>query len=141
MTTKSSPESSKPASVFRRFAAFIYDCLLICALFFFVTAVAVRLNDGEAIEHSLYKVALVPLAWIFFGWFWINGGQTLGMRAWRIKLVNDSGESVSVGATLVRFCIGLVLLPVVLLPAFFDKTGRGLHDRVARTRVISTKEK
>lgn len=127
------------ASIFRRVAAFFYDCLLLIAIFFVVTAVAVRLNKGEAFEHIAYLLTLVPVAWIFFSWFWTHGGQTLGMRAWHIKLVNDSGDSVKIFTTVVRFLAGLAFLPIVLLPAFFDQRKRGLHDIFASTHVVSTK--
>ena len=81
--------SYAPASLIRRLAAFLYDSLLLIALFMLLTAIAVRLNDGEAIEHLAYKFALLPIAWFFFAWFWSKSGQTLGMQAWRIKMTNN----------------------------------------------------
>jgi len=73
--------STAPASLIRRLAAFLYDSLLLIALFMLL-----RLNNGEAIEHLAYKFALLPIAWFFFAWFWSKSGQTLGMQAWRIKM-------------------------------------------------------
>jgi len=134
--------NEQPASIFRRVAAFVYDCLLLIAVFFVVTAVAVRINGGEAIGSPLffYLFVLVPVALLFFSWFWMHGGQTLGMRAWKIKAVNEEGESLSLRASVIRFVSGLVLLPVVLLPALADKHKRGLHDRLANTRIVLLKQ-
>ena len=131
--------NEQPASIFRKVAAFFYDCLLLIAVFFVVTAVAVRVNGGEAIESPLYLLALVPVALLFFCWFWMNGGQTLGMRAWKIKAVNDNDEDLSLRASVIRFFTGLVFLPIVLLPALGDKQKRGLHDRLAGTRIVLLK--
>ncbi len=130
----------EPASIFKRMAAFFYDCLLLIAVFFVVTAVAVRVNGGEAIESPLYLVALIPVAWIFFSWFWVNGGQTLGMRAWKIKLVNESGAAIGMRESVIRFAAGLLFLPIVLIPAVFDANKRGLHDRLAGTKILRIKQ-
>ena len=130
----------EPASIFKRIAALFYDCLLLIAVFFVITAVAVRVNGGEAIESPLYLMALIPVAWIFFAWFWINGGQTLGMRAWKIKLVNESGDAISVRSSVIRFAVGFVFFPFVLLPALFDNDKRGLHDKLAGTKILRIKQ-
>lgn len=132
--------ANEPASIFKRIAAFFYDCLLLIAVFFVITAIAVRVNGGEAIESPIYLMVLIPVAWIFFSWFWLHGGQTLGMRAWKIKLVNESGGSISVLSSVIRFTTGLLLLPFVLIPALFDVDKRGLHDRLAGTKILRIKQ-
>ena len=107
---------------FRRLASFLYDCLLLLALFMLITAVAVRLNNGEAIEHVAYKLALLPIAWFFFAWFWSHGGQTLGMRAWRIKIIDNNRESIGFTRAFVRAVVGPLLLPAELLGGLFRKS-------------------
>ncbi len=106
---------------FRRIAAFLYDSLLLLALFMIITAVAVRLNNGEAIEHIGYKLALLPVAWFFFAWFWSHGGQTLGMRAWRIKILDNNRKAISFFRAYIRAMIGPVLLPAELLRSVLTK--------------------
>lgn len=132
-------KTEQPASIFRRVAAFFYDALLLTAIFFVVTAIAVGLNGGEAIRTPIYLLLLVPIACFFFSWFWIKSGQTLGMQAWKIKLVNETGGSPTLRASVIRFSAGLLLLPLVLLPAIFDKQKRGVHDRLAGTIILSLK--
>lgn len=34
------------------------------------------------------QLVYLLLAFGFFGWFWTQGGQTLGMRAWKIRVVD-----------------------------------------------------
>ena len=91
--------SSTLSMLFRRSAAFLYDCLLLIALFFVITAAVIALNDGQAIQHFLYKVFLFFVSFLFFDWFWRHGGQTLGMRAWRIR-VEDENRSVDFKKTI-----------------------------------------
>jgi len=123
----------------RRISAFLYDSLLLLALFFFITGVVILFNNGHAIESSAYKFALIPVAGIFFSWFWKNGGQTLGMRAWRIKLVNNHASSVTWSECLVRFITGTLFFAVTFLYALFDANGRTLHDQLSNTWIEKTK--
>ncbi len=61
-------------------AAVSYDCLLLFAILFVGTATVLPLNHGEAIapNNAAYSAYLLGLSFLYFGWFWTHGGQTLG---------------------------------------------------------------
>jgi uncharacterized RDD family membrane protein YckC len=70
---------------------------------------------------------------------WTRSGQTLGMRAWRLRTLTDSGKRLQVGQAVVRFCWGLAAwLPFGLgvLWLYADPEHLALHDRLSRTRVV-----
>ncbi len=119
--------------LWRRIAAFLYDSFLLIALFFAVTAIAVAINNGSAIQNHLFKGVLLLVAYSFFSWFWRNGGQTLGMQAWRIQLINESTENITHMQCLKRFFCGLFLFGIVLVTALFNQQGKGLHDKFSKT--------
>ena len=119
----------------RRIAAFLYDSLLLLSLFFMFTGIAVFFNQGQAIESVFYRIVLLPVAGVFYCWFWKRGGQTLGMRAWRIKLVNNDSQILTWEKCIVRFITGLMLFGVTYVYALFDKQGRTLHDRLTHTHI------
>lgn len=77
-------------SFWRYLMAVNYDLLLLLAWLFIATLPIIALNDGEAIgDSNPFFIAYLWLAsFVFYGWFWTHGGQTLGMRAWRIRLVS-----------------------------------------------------
>ena len=131
--------SYAPASLIRRLAAFLYDSLLLIALFMLLTAVAIRLNDGEAIEHLAYKFALLPIAWFFFAWFWSKSGQTLGMQAWRIKMTNNEGGLVAFPKALAR----AVVAPCVFVLDVFLRVIPGMADsalhQLTNTKIVHLK--
>jgi len=71
--------------------------------------------------------------------FWSSAGQTPGMRLLRLRLRGPTGNSLSVGRSLVRF-VGLLLAIVPLfagfLPALFTERRRALPDFLAGTVVL-----
>jgi len=71
----------------------------------------------------------------YFIWCWLRGGQTLAMKAWRIRL-----EGVSPRNALLRFLLALLLVPtgISILWALFDRDRQFLHDRLAGTRLVLT---
>ncbi len=98
------------APVTRRFAAIFYDSLLLIAVLLIATAlVTPLLPDGPQADHhnpwvSLY---LFGVTFAFFAWFWTHGGQTLGMRAWRLKLRMEDGGTISLLTALLRFAYSI----------------------------------
>lgn len=121
--------------LFRRLLAFLYDSFLLLALFFAVTTVALFLNNGQAIESIAYKFLLIPVAGMFYIGFWIRGGQTLGMRAWRIKVVNNDAKFLGWKQCVLRFVLGVLSFGVTYFYMLFNKRGDALHDMLSRTHI------
>ena len=127
--------------MWRRFAAFCYDLLLVAALEFCFTLLVLAVRLGAAVPPGTwwFPLCLVAVAMAFFCGFWVHGGQTVGMRAWRIRVVRDAGGPLDWPHAAARF--GALL--VAALPAgaglwwsAFDRQNRGWHDRWTRTRVV-----
>src|SRR5512138_213079 len=130
----------EPASLFKRLAAFCYDLLLLVGLVASFTLLAVLVHGGAIAPGSVWlQLALLAIVIVFFCGFWVHGGQTLGMRAWRIRVVHEGGGPLSWPRALTRFAAGVLsLLPfgLGLWWAIFDAQRRGWHDRLTGTRVI-----
>ena len=116
--------------------AFLYDSLLLIALFFVVTSIAIAINQGQAVENHAFKLVLYVVGLIFFSWFWRHGGQTLGMQAWRIKVVSESDNKLTYEQCLKRYLCGTFLIGITLIVALFSDSGRGLHDIFSNTKII-----
>jgi len=113
----------------------LYEALLLVAIGFLGTSVF-QLAAGTVIiegwrRHALQAFLLALLA-AYFLWCWLRGGQTLAMKAWRIRLVGATPARA-----LLRFLYALLLVPtgISLLWAFFDRERQFLHDRLAGTRL------
>ena len=81
------------ASLWRRFAAMVYDSLLVFSILVVVGLTTLPLTNGLGVsrDNSFLRLYIFTTLFIFLGWFWTHGGQTLGMRAWKIKLVQADG--------------------------------------------------
>ena len=100
-----------PASLIKQLAAMFYDSLLIFAVLFFATAIALIFNQGEAIESNpMFSLYLLFLLFTFYAWFWHKSGQTLGMRVWKIRIVSEFGGNPSWGFCYLRLCFALLSL-------------------------------
>jgi len=99
----------KYANLLRRFAAMSYDGLLLLALMIFATMPVTLFTGGEATRsgNPFVTTWLFMVSFLFFAWLWTHGGQTLGMRAWKIRLQQNDGRSISLWQALLRFITGL----------------------------------
>lgn len=125
----------------RRMAAIIYDLLLLLGVFFVATALVLPLNGGRAFtSHQwLFSIYLVLVSFAFYGWFWTHGGQTLGMRAWKLRVLTLEGRPISWRQAFIRFSVAFIssaFLGLGFFWAFFDKEKRCWHDIVSKTVVF-----
>lgn len=128
----------------RRLAALGYDLLLLFGLLFCLTWLLLLLRAGATIEPGTwwFDLSLPALAFMFFGWFWTHGGQTLGMRAWQLRVVRLDGHPLTWRDALVRYVAalaGAAALGLGFFWAFLDPDSRCWHDRVSRTRLVRTR--
>jgi uncharacterized RDD family membrane protein YckC len=93
------------AGVLRRLAAMFYDALLTLAIWLVANGVLLLFTGGKAVAsgNPLMTLYLLSVTFLFFGWFWTHGGQTLGMRAWRMRLQRRDGGALSWPRALGRF--------------------------------------
>jgi uncharacterized RDD family membrane protein YckC len=133
--------AAPPASLPRRLAALLYDSLLLGAVLFCATFIVVILRGGHAVapETWWFDLYLAGLAYLFYGWFWTHGGQTLGMRAWRIRVERLDGRPLRWRDALFRglaAIVAFVPLGISYWAGAFDAERRCWHDRWSRTRMI-----
>ncbi len=129
-----------PGTLPRRLAAMAYDSMLLIAVFFFATLPVVVALGTEIDSHNhYYSLYLLIISLLYFGWSWRRGGQTLGMKTWKLKLCTVDGQPVTYLQILIRFSaalLGLLALGIGFWWGLFNQRSETLHDRVSRTRLI-----
>lgn len=132
----------KAAPIWRRFAAIFYDSFVVIAIWMLAVALTLPLSNGEAVKpgNIWMQIYLFCVASAFFIFFWRKAGQTLGMRAWRIKLVHEhAGHDVSTLQLLARTLLAVIswaALGLGFVWCFFDPAKSSLHDRLTHTRLV-----
>lgn len=140
--------TAQPVSLLRRLGAMFYDFMLIGATVMIVggiinTIVSQVLGLPEIPPRSTLAnlLFLLEILMIYglLGWFWTHGGQTLGMRAWKIKVVTFDNMPLNWQQTTVRFIVSIISLLAFgagFIIALFDPEKMTWHDRYSRTKLI-----
>ena len=137
--------SGTSAGFGRRLAALIYDGLLLAALLTIYTAAWVFTRGSALTQDSagawwhVYRAGEVAVIAGYYVLNWTRSGQTLGMRAWHLRAVGDSGRPLRLAPAVLRIlCAPLAWAPAALgvLWLYVDPERLALHDRLSKTRVL-----
>lgn len=137
------PRSTGNATLKRRFLSLVYEALILAAVLLAGALPVVMLTRtwDHAMARPMLQVWLLLLCGLYYVWQWVGKGQTLPMKTWRLRLVSDSGASVTAARATLRYVLALIstaLLGLGFLWALLDRDRLFLHDRLAGTRIITT---
>lgn len=118
-----------PCGLGRRLLVMLYDGVLIVGLLFIAAALALPVTGTrfQAARDPGYTLFLAGVWFAYLGYFWTRHGQTLGMRAWRVRLLAGPGARVSWAASALRFAVALL----AILPAGAGYWWALIHPRKA----------
>ena len=130
----------RPAHLGLRIAAAIYDFFPLLAIWMATGAASIAVTGGKLDYHVWwYRLLLLSVTVGYYVLSWRYGGQTIGMRAWRLRVVDRNGASPGWGAALLRFIVAQVsfaALFIGFLWCLFERERRGWHDLASGTRVL-----
>lgn len=147
------------AGVIIRFAAMFYDAMLLFGVLFTATLIPALVLAKPQLQNAngntvyelhplmtgpLFQGYLVFVVVVFFCSFWCKKGQTLGMQAWKIKLVNTKGAPPTLKECLLRLLFSSISFACVGMGywwLWFDKNKLTWHDRWSKTRVLQLSKK
>lgn len=72
------------------------------------TKIATLSNSGRAAGGLIVSINCIALSFLYYAWFWTHGGQTVGMRAWNLYLVNEDGKFINWKVALIRYLSAIV---------------------------------
>lgn len=142
---------SSAAPIWRRLAALGYDSLLLGSLIFVITGALIWLYgisdlpmaELNGVEHPpawFSQLVIFPVMLLvtisFYHFFWRRGGQTLGMRAWRIRTERFDGRPMKLWQTVVRCSAGIITFGMGHLFALFNGHRQSLQDVLSQTRTV-----
>ena len=132
---------SANASLKRRLACLLYESLVVFSILLigFLLPQVVPSGFGMVFTPRLLWAHILILLMIYFMWCWLNGGQTLPMKTWKIRLVSKDGGRIRPAQALLRYLAAWpsTVLLIGIFWALIDREQLFLHDRIAGTRLIS----
>lgn len=128
----------------RLIGSVIYDGLVIMGILMIAGAMALPVNQwitGDTSDGSylLYQVYLLVVVLSYFLYFWKKSGQTVGMKAWRIKLISREDSPLTVKQLLLRLVVAIpayLLLFLGVLWQYWDKDQLNWQDRASKTKIV-----
>lgn len=123
----------------------LYDLFPLIGLWIVATILWVLVFHGvydaqhpDPVLRTLLSLWLLAVSAAYFVVSWTRVGATIGMRAWKLRLVRDDESRVDLRLAILRFVLALVSLAALgcgFWYAWFDPERRAWHDRVCRTRM------
>lgn len=141
-----------PPGLWRRIAAMIYDSLLVAACCMLVVAIAIGIRavvvgadtiqaeKEAALGGGITQLLVFLTIYAFFAGFWQTKRQTLGMRAWRLRIDDaGSGGPINFKQGILRYITAWLSFAAVGLGYFWvwiDREKRSWPDLVSGTRLV-----
>ena len=140
-TSSTQRSSAYPAHLGWRLLAIIYDAVPMIAILMLVSAILRIIHGVENVTPNSFIGYLQNIVyWSVIGCYavisWRRGGQTMGMRPWRLMILNQEGKNASLRMLFLRYAIASLSGGLVLLWCLFDTQKRGLHDIASGTLMV-----
>lgn len=127
--------------ILKRLMACVYEFLILVAIWMLFTWLYVSLF-GDA-THGAKRLWLQFLLWLITGVYfvmcWVKTGQTLAMQAWKMKIVSQDGDLLSLRQALFRYVLASVLTLMFGLSLLYMLVNRQrlfLHDQLLGSRYV-----
>ena len=129
-------------SIARRLASMLYEGLVVFSILLigFLLPQIVFYAFGMVLGGRMLMLHIVILLMGYFVWCWLNGGQTLPMKTWKLRIANPDGSRLRPAQAILRYLAAwpsILLGGIGLFWAILDPEKQFLHDRIAGSRIIT----
>jgi uncharacterized RDD family membrane protein YckC len=132
-----------PAALGWRLLAMMYDAVPMLPIALLVSALVLVANGLQPVVAPAGRAALALGLWLAAGLYfvlsWRRGGQTMGMRPWRLRVVAATGQPATSAALWARYAVATVSLGLAglgFLWSLVDPERRAWHDLASGTRLV-----
>ncbi len=98
-------------STWKHFAAFLYDIFPLLGVFLITSLIVLVIRGGTPVERfsPWFTTLLILELASYYIYSWKVGGQTLGMRAWKMKIFpkNPNQKTLTWSQATLRFIVGV----------------------------------
>lgn len=135
----------EPVGLGRRLMAIFYDALVIGACLLLLTALTTALGvQFGKMYYPLYSASILGFIFIYFGWCWTHGGQTIGMKVWHFRLYSTRHPYITWMTAISRYgsaFFSWLLLGLGFLWVLFNKDKHAWHDYFSDSYLLRVEKK
>lgn len=94
---------------------------------------------GRTVGGVIVLLNCVIVSFIFYGWFWTHGGQTLGMRAWNLYLIKPDGKFINWQIAALRYMAAILswaALGMGFTWLLLNKNKQTWHDKLSGSQIV-----
>lgn len=115
-----------PPGLARRFAAFLYEGVLLFGVVFFAGLLySILTRQQHALQgRTGMSIVIFLVLGLYFVGFWTRTGQTLAMKTWHLRVVDTAGRPLGVVRAVARYLLSWLWF----LPALLSVRLIGLHS-------------
>lgn len=126
----------------RRLISMVYEGLVVFSILLigFLLPQIVLSGFGFSLSPRMLWLHIFLLLLVYFVWCWLNGGQTLPMKTWKLRIISADNTALRPMQAALRYFAAwasILLAGTGIVWALFDKDKQFLHDRIAGTKIIS----
>lgn len=126
----------------RRLVCILYEGLVVFSILLigFLMPQIVLSGFGWTLSAKALWLHVFLLLMAYFVWCWLNGGQTLPMKTWKLRVVDESNRPLRPLQAVLRYLVAwpsILLFGIGIFWALVDKDKQFLHDRIAGTRITA----
>ncbi len=131
------------SSLGRRLTCLLYEGLVVFSLLIigFLVPQTILTAFGLGVTPKILWLNILLLLLVYFVWCWLNGGQTLPMKTWKLRLANADDSPLRPLQAVLRYLLAwpsILMFGVGILWALVDKDKQFLHDRLAGTKIVDS---
>lgn len=117
------------------FLSLLYDLIIQIAIWFIVSFLLLLISDEiEKNKIFYHQISFWITSGFYFIFSWLKFGQTIGMKAWNLKLVSPERQFSFFLKRYLLATIGLFLFGLGFLIIFIKK--KFLHDILLNSKII-----
>ena len=132
-----------PAAGFgRRLGAIFYDLIVLLGILL-IAGLPLPLLDSFT-SDMLWAAFIKPtyllgVIFLYLAGFWVTGGQTVGMKAWRLRIICQNGQPLNWQKALTRYlgaCLSVASFGLGFIWATVDRKKQSWHYKLSGTHLI-----
>ncbi len=110
-----------------------YDLLLLFSILFFLSFPFVIYFDNQSFgDNIVYRIYLGIIIISYYTYFWKSHGQTLGMKSWKVYLINNNSGEITFNQCIIRIIFALLGGHVTMLLGF-----QSVHSYLSKTSICN----